>query len=104
MGFLLREDASSTDKEHPVITFLYKLAAGVEPRSYGLNVARLAQLPAPLLAIAQQKSSQLEKEVWNRTLASAVRSLHDATEASDTESIGSELHLQIRSAFAARRE
>lgn len=28
------------------VTFLYKLAPGPCPRSFGINVARLAQLPA----------------------------------------------------------
>jgi DNA mismatch repair ATPase MutS len=106
MGFLLNDD-NTPDAQHPVITFLYKLVSGVEPRSYGLNVARLAQLPATVIATAEEKSSHLEQEVWARTLASSLRAVvldavkaeHPVWDATHVQDI----HLQIKSAFAARR-
>ena len=48
------------------ITFLYKLKGGACSKSYGLNVARLANLPASVLKSAQRKSAEFE-----RTMAAA---------------------------------
>jgi DNA mismatch repair protein MutS len=42
------------------IVFLYRLARGVSPRSYGIEVAKLAGLPAPVLTRARQLQSLLE--------------------------------------------
>jgi len=42
------------------ITFLYKLGQGSAPRSFGLNVARLAQLPEEVLRLAKAKSLEFE--------------------------------------------
>lgn len=42
------------------VTFLYKLAEGAAPKSYGINVARLARLPQEVLDLAQEKSRQFE--------------------------------------------
>jgi len=42
------------------ITFLYQLAAGSAPRSFGINVARLARLPEAVLALAARKSAAFE--------------------------------------------
>ena len=42
------------------VTFLYKLAEGACPKSYGTSVARLAGLPASLVARAAQLAQQLE--------------------------------------------
>ncbi|KNE71997.1 hypothetical protein AMAG_15940 [Allomyces macrogynus ATCC 38327] len=53
MGFVRGED------EHEV-TFLYKLADGLADRSYGLNVARLARVPEAVLAVAAEKSREME--------------------------------------------
>ncbi|KAJ3362759.1 Mismatch repair protein msh3 [Allomyces javanicus] len=53
MGFVRGEG------EHEV-TFLYKLADGLADRSYGLNVARLAGVPEAVLAVAAEKSREME--------------------------------------------
>ena len=50
MGF--REDEV---KEHR-ITFLYRFVEGACPSSFGLNVARMAGLPAKVLDSAYKKS------------------------------------------------
>ncbi|KAL4990382.1 DNA mismatch repair protein msh3 [Aspergillus falconensis] len=60
------ESGNGTDEE---ITFLYEIGEGVAHRSYGLNVARLANLPGPLLEMAKQKSAELEEKIRRRRLA-----------------------------------
>lgn len=45
------------------ITFLYQLTEGAAGRSYGLNVARLADIPDPILHIAARKARELESMV-----------------------------------------
>lgn len=47
----------------PEITFLYKMTRGVATRSHGLNVARLAQLPNTVLALASRKAAEIEVEM-----------------------------------------
>ncbi|BBN02356.1 DNA mismatch repair protein MSH6 [Marchantia polymorpha subsp. ruderalis] len=42
------------------VTFLYKLAPGPCPKSYGVNVARLAGIPEPVLERAAARSAELE--------------------------------------------
>lgn len=44
----------------PHVTFLYTLTDGACPKSYGTNVARLAGLPAELVARASRLSLTLE--------------------------------------------
>ncbi|CAM9678906.1 unnamed protein product [Choristocarpus tenellus] len=48
------------DGEEQRVTFLYKLAPGPCPKSFGINVARLAQLPPSVISAAQQKSEEFE--------------------------------------------
>ncbi|KAJ3218681.1 Mismatch repair protein msh3 [Dinochytrium kinnereticum] len=55
MGFMEHKDDESTS-----ITFLYKLTMGLANRSYGLNVARLASLPADVIDTAKTQSERLE--------------------------------------------
>ncbi|KAJ3151626.1 Mismatch repair protein msh3 [Geranomyces michiganensis] len=45
------------------VVALYKLVDGLASRSYGLNVARLANLPEQLLAVAKDKAAELELEM-----------------------------------------
>lgn len=42
------------------VTFLYHLRDGSSPRSYGINVAKLANLPSAVLRVAQQRSREFE--------------------------------------------
>jgi len=51
------------------VTFLYKLVEKAAQRSYGLNVARLAELPPELLAVARAKSHELEEAIQARQQA-----------------------------------
>ncbi|KAJ6833348.1 DNA mismatch repair protein MSH3 [Iris pallida] len=48
------------------ITFLYKVVRGASDKSFGLNVARLAQLPSSCIARAAFMSVKLEAEVSAR--------------------------------------
>lgn len=50
------------------VTFLYEVGEGVAHRSYGLNVARLANVPEPVLEVAAVKSKELEYDVGEKRL------------------------------------
>ena len=85
------EDNDDDDDCH--ITFLYTLGEGACPKSFGINVARLAALPKEVLTMAKMKSSTFEREfVGNndrpkeneRDLEEAVR---DAMERGDLEEV-----------------
>jgi len=49
--------------------FLYEVGEGVAHRSYGLNVARLANVPASILNVAATKSAELEEKIQKRKVA-----------------------------------
>ncbi|KAJ6145533.1 hypothetical protein N7470_009428 [Penicillium chermesinum] len=53
------------------ITFLYEVGEGVAHRSYGLNVARLANLPSSVLDVAKEKSAELEESIKRETTCCA---------------------------------
>ncbi|XP_056134505.1 DNA mismatch repair protein Msh3 [Lampris incognitus] len=68
MAFLLNEPDIATNTENgevqpESITFLYQLTEGAAGRSYGLNVARLADIPAHILHTAARKAQELESIV-----------------------------------------
>ena len=48
------------------ITFLYRLVEKAAQRSYGLNVARLADLPSEIIERAKTKSHELENIILQR--------------------------------------
>lgn len=50
------------------ITFLYKLAEGNCPKSYGFNAARLAGLPHNIITRAQEIARDLERRAKYRQL------------------------------------
>ncbi|KAM8886774.1 DNA mismatch repair protein Msh3 isoform 2-T2 [Spinachia spinachia] len=69
MAFLLNEpDIGTNDGEvrPEFITFLYQLTEGAAGRSYGLNVARLADIPDRVLHTAARKARELESVVNGR--------------------------------------
>ncbi|CAM0951311.1 unnamed protein product [Alopecurus aequalis] len=51
------------------VTFLYRLTAGSCPKSYGVNVARLAGIPASVLQRANEKSIDFEANYGKRHCA-----------------------------------
>lgn len=62
--------SASTDQPVKEITFLYDIGEGVAHRSYGLNVARLANVPEPVLNIAAHQSAALESKMGRRKVES----------------------------------
>uniref|UniRef100_A0A8C6TEU2 DNA mismatch repair protein MSH3 n=1 Tax=Neogobius melanostomus TaxID=47308 RepID=A0A8C6TEU2_9GOBI len=77
MAFLLNEpDVAHADNDvgPEFITFLYQLIGGAAERSYGLNVARLADIPDSILQRAAHKARELEnkyvstkfKQLWHK--------------------------------------
>ncbi|XP_053331293.1 DNA mismatch repair protein Msh3 [Spea bombifrons] len=68
MAFFVDEEenteSGSDVSQHPeYITFLYQITRGVAARSYGLNVAKLADIPEEVLKKAACKSKELEELV-----------------------------------------
>ncbi|XP_041855625.1 DNA mismatch repair protein Msh3 [Melanotaenia boesemani] len=71
MAFLLNEpdvpiDTDDGEVQPEFITFLYQLTEGAAGRSYGLNVARLADIPDSILHSAASKARELESLVNER--------------------------------------
>ncbi|KAL8840452.1 MAG: hypothetical protein Q9170_001328 [Blastenia crenularia] len=69
------------------ITFLYEVGQGVAHRSYGLNVARLADVPDSVLDVAAVKSKELENEVRKNGVISLSRVLQSSLEGSDGQQL-----------------
>ncbi|XP_053555688.1 DNA mismatch repair protein Msh3 [Bombina bombina] len=88
MAFFLEEDENkendSDNEQHPeCITFLYQITRGIAARSYGLNVAKLADIPDEVLNKAAQKSKELEALVdMKRTKMKAFQKAWDVSGAS----------------------
>lgn len=51
------------------VTFLYTLTDGACPKSYGINVARLAGLPDEVVKRASSFATQLEEQHQSRMLS-----------------------------------
>ncbi|PLN75466.1 DNA mismatch repair protein Msh3 [Aspergillus taichungensis] len=71
----MRFTESGTAGSDENITFLYEVGEGVAHRSYGLNVARLANLPSSLLELAKEKSAELEASIRRRRLVGLVEAV-----------------------------
>ncbi|KAH7062314.1 DNA mismatch repair protein MSH3 [Macrophomina phaseolina] len=72
------------------ITFLYEVGEGVAHRSYGLNVARLANVPDAVLEVAAVKSAELEEEMRRRKfvgLAGTVAKMLDEADDFDLDAV-----------------
>uniref|UniRef100_A0A3P8Z955 DNA mismatch repair protein MSH3 n=1 Tax=Esox lucius TaxID=8010 RepID=A0A3P8Z955_ESOLU len=70
MAFLLNEPefvAKDGELKPDFITFLYQLTEGAAGRSYGLNVAGLADIPEDVLHIATCKAQELENTINSRS-------------------------------------
>ncbi|KAL2857854.1 muts domain V-domain-containing protein [Aspergillus pseudoustus] len=78
------ESKKGADEE---ITFLYEVGEGVAHRSYGLNVARLANLPSSMLEMAKEKSAQLEEKIRRRQLAGLVTTVGEVLGTGDESMI-----------------
>ena len=64
--------SSQTAPAVPQITFLYKLVPGVADRSFGLNVARMAHLPATVVDRAAEQAEHLEEITVHRARCVAI--------------------------------
>ncbi|EFR02352.1 DNA mismatch repair protein Msh3 [Nannizzia gypsea CBS 118893] len=60
------------------ITFLYEIGEGVAHRSYGLNVAKLANIPAGILEVAQVKSEELEAKISRKKMGGMLQGIFQA--------------------------
>ena len=60
---------TETGNDGQEITFLYEVGEGVAHRSYGLNVARLANVPATVLDVAAMKSTEFELMAGEKNLS-----------------------------------
>jgi len=67
------------------ITFLYEVGEGVAHRSYGLNVARLARVPKPVLDTAIRKSHEMEMETKQKKLGSLSRMIANVFESNSDQ-------------------
>ncbi|KAI4160812.1 MAG: hypothetical protein LQ342_005427 [Letrouitia transgressa] len=70
------------------ITFLYEVGEGVAHRSYGLNVARLANVPDPVLQVAAVKSKELEQEAQMKGVSNLSRFLESTLRGANGETLG----------------
>ncbi|XP_060091749.1 DNA mismatch repair protein Msh3 [Heteronotia binoei] len=92
MAFLVNEEDNEEEKatdheENPgFVTFLYQITREVAARSYGLNVAKLADVPDEILKKAAHKSKELEglMNMKRKRLMSFAR-LWNANEARDLQ-------------------
>ncbi len=57
------DEGLSTGARAEEVTFLFKLCAGSSPRSYGINVARLAGLPQEVIESALSQSHSFEQQM-----------------------------------------
>jgi DNA mismatch repair protein MSH6 len=64
-GDVTSRSNEQNEKDESTITFLYTLGEGVCPKSFGINVARLAGLPEDVLSNAKRISSEFEEEMNN---------------------------------------
>lgn len=83
----------AVDEATREVTFLYRFERGACLRSHGVNVARLAGLPAPLLASAAERSERMELHTSTARPAGAA--------AARTRARAAELGRQIAAAAAA---
>jgi len=67
------------------VIFLYKIQDGIEKRSYGLNVAQLANVPDQILDRAKHLSQLLEKDIIQRQEQYFFKQLNNIIEKSEKE-------------------
>ncbi|KAI5299529.1 Mismatch repair protein msh3, partial [Ascosphaera atra] len=94
MSFKEEEPEQGQESQQGLITFLYEVAQGTAHRSYGLNVARLANVPSDVLSLAAQKSAALETEVSKRQLFRLMREVGDIASQDGKDAPEDEAHLQ----------
>jgi DNA mismatch repair protein MSH3 len=68
----MRFQQEEGDEGSENVTFLYEVGEGVAHRSYGLNVARLANIPERVIEEARERSRELEQRTKAKRLAALV--------------------------------
>lgn len=118
MGFLVTGDegqAGPGEEEVPdFVTFLYQITRGIAARSYGLNVAKLADVPGEILKKAAHKSKELEglvnvkrkrlksfAKLWMTRSAEDLREWMDEFEVGETQTSLPDEHADCSSGGAA---
>ena len=90
------EESGGQDEADHDITFLYSLGEGTCPKSFGINVARLAGLPGAVLQKAKRISSNFEQEmnsgassskITARTAPAMKKQLYEAIHSNDWEKV-----------------
>ncbi|TKA74788.1 hypothetical protein B0A49_01868, partial [Cryomyces minteri] len=76
---------TESGEESEDVTFLYQVGEGVAHRSYGLNVAKLANVPRTVLEVAAIKSKEMEEEVGRKRLESLARMLSGLSQKEATQ-------------------
>ena len=71
---------SSTDIKMEEVTFLFQLSDGCSPKSYGINVARLAGLPLEVIQSAIKQSQNFENFIQQKLIANNQQSLQQQQE------------------------
>lgn len=88
---------TETGQSSEDITFLYELGEGVAHRSYGLNVARLANVPASVLETAKVKSAELEEEIGRKRVGGLARTVGEVVSSAPNEGYGEEMFQRLLS-------
>eukprot|EP00750_Incisomonas_marina_P012089 INCI16554.1.p1 GENE.INCI16554.1~~INCI16554.1.p1 ORF type:complete len:113 (-),score=28.03 INCI16554.1:21-359(-) len=65
-------EGEQEDEDVEQVVFLYKLVPGACPKSFGMNVARLADLPIELIRLASQKSRAFEAQLKGAAMSEPI--------------------------------
>ena len=89
MQCMVEDSDESNENAGSNITFLYTLGPGTCPKSFGINVARLASLPSEVLTKAKEASEAFEKQTSNtqNDQASCKEKIMKAIEESNWEEV-----------------
>ena len=99
-GSVSRGCAAASATASRRVLFLYKLVRGTAHRSFGLNVARLAELPTSVVDAAAVQASNLQAWTAARGCEAARRLLGQLAEALRTEALPTEKLSSLVSAAA----
>ena len=89
---LQASEGNSNDSPMEQVTFLYTLERGSCPKSYGVNVARLAGLPESVLAAASKRSAALEANSIAKRTRNETARVASGTIAAIKVEYGTDLH------------
>lgn len=78
-----RFNSSRSGADDTEITLLYQVGEGTAPQSYGLNVARLANVSDDILRVAAKQSKALEAEVHRRRFTAMLRGVQGLLQGQD---------------------